>query len=319
MESSNNIIAPFVLKTYQIVDNPLNGHLITWGKANNSFIVVDPLEFSLWILPAHFKHNNFSSFVRQLSTYRFRKVDPDRWEFANEWFLRGQKHLLKNIVRRKHSPRALHPNDGSEEDAEGILSEIERLKREQHAMERELQDMTKRLEATEKRPEQMLAFLFEVVEEPDILPRMILERERRVRPQLPNAAEKNRRLMEKPSYSAKTKKDDGSASIGAISLPDANFEAQAFCGSSQSPENNCTSAGWFIGGPNLGRPLNAAEPHNLTVQMNYPFSVGPDLSTVTAADVYDMFGGHVCCLSDLPADSLPPYPFSMFDGGFQMP
>lgn len=97
---------PFLTKTYQLVEDPASDDIISWNDDGSAFVVWKPAEFARDLLPKYFKHNNFSSFVRQLNTYGFRKIVPDRWEFSNESFKKGEKQLLREIQRRKISTPA---------------------------------------------------------------------------------------------------------------------------------------------------------------------------------------------------------------------
>ncbi|KAJ0964366.1 hypothetical protein J5N97_029488 [Dioscorea zingiberensis] len=188
---------PFLSKTYDMVDDPATDAVVSWGPGNNSFVVWNPPEFARDLLPKYFKHNNFSSFVRQLNTYGFRKVDPDRWEFANEGFLRGQKHLLKTISRRKPSHAHSQPEQPQAQNTSvaacvevgkfGLEEEIERLKRDkavlmkelvmlrqqQQATDNHLQTLGQRLQGMEQRQQQMMSFLAKAMQSPGFLAQML--------------------------------------------------------------------------------------------------------------------------------------------------
>ncbi|XP_073315043.1 heat shock factor protein HSF8-like [Primulina huaijiensis] len=191
---SANVPPPFLAKTYDVVDDPSTDTIVSWSASNNSFVVWDSSLFARDLLPKYFKHNNFSSFVRQLNTYGFRKVDPDRWEFANEGFLRGQKHLLKSISRRK--PAHLQPHQqqppvgqsspvgacvevgkfGLEEEVERLkrdknvlMQELVRLRQQQQTTDGQLKTMVQRLQGMEQRQQQMMSFLAKAVNSPGFL------------------------------------------------------------------------------------------------------------------------------------------------------
>ncbi|CAI9766021.1 unnamed protein product [Fraxinus pennsylvanica] len=175
---------PFLKKTYEIVDDPNTDSVISWSSTRNSFVVWDPHKFSMDLLPKHFKHNNFSSFVRQLNTYCFRKIDSDRWEFANDRFQQGKKHLLKNIKRRKQHPQIIHQkvaakswldssNYGLENELESLITdqntlktEILKLKQQQENMENYLSSVKNRLQNAEMKQRNTVVFLVKVLKDP---------------------------------------------------------------------------------------------------------------------------------------------------------
>ncbi|XP_044503710.1 heat shock factor protein HSF8-like [Mangifera indica] len=199
VQNAGNAPPPFLSKTYDMVDDPATDSIVSWSPTNNSFVVWNPPEFARDLLPKYFKHNNFSSFVRQLNTYGFRKVDPDRWEFANEGFLRGQKHLLRGISRRKPAHGHGHQQSqqphgqnssvgacvevgkfGLEEEVERLkrdknvlMQELVRLRQQQQATDGQLQTMVQRLQGMEQRQQQMMSFLAKAVQSPGFLAQFV--------------------------------------------------------------------------------------------------------------------------------------------------
>ncbi|XP_057856626.2 heat stress transcription factor A-5 [Cryptomeria japonica] len=181
---------PFLTKTFDMVDDAATDSIVSWSPGNNSFVVWNPAEFSRVLLPTYFKHNNFSSFIRQLNTYGFRKIDPERWEFANEDFSRGHRHLLKNIHRRKpvhsHSQQQQHLAESSgsgayaeirnheledeitnlKQEKQMLVMELVRLGNQQQGTEVRLQSLEERLQQMEKRQERLMAFLAKAMQNP---------------------------------------------------------------------------------------------------------------------------------------------------------
>ncbi|KAI8587923.1 HSF-type DNA-binding-domain-containing protein, partial [Geranomyces variabilis] len=63
----------FIQKLHTILESDQYSHLIRWSPAGTSFLVLDSAELSSQVLPTVFKHNNYTSFVRQLNLYGFHK------------------------------------------------------------------------------------------------------------------------------------------------------------------------------------------------------------------------------------------------------
>jgi len=144
--AKTNVEVPiFLRKTYHMIDtcDPL---VASWSDNGETFVVKQPNVFETKIIPQFFKHSKFSSFVRQLNFYGFRKIKfsdtikidakleaetANFWRFRHENFIRGRPELLVDIRRSnsqsvtekvKTAPKA------KGEDVTGLKSEVNTLK-----------------------------------------------------------------------------------------------------------------------------------------------------------------------------------------------
>ena len=68
-------MSAFLVKVYEILNQPKDGveKTICWTEDGLAFQILDQEKFSNEVLPQYFRHNNFSSFIRQLNMYDFHK------------------------------------------------------------------------------------------------------------------------------------------------------------------------------------------------------------------------------------------------------
>ncbi|CAL8468059.1 g7598 [Coccomyxa elongata] len=188
--------APFLKKTYEMVSDPELEKIISWSPDGESFTVWNHSDFENKVLPMKFKHQNFSSFVRQLNTYNFRKSDPTAWQFSNKHFKRGKPeelHLIKRKTKQSALDNTLVPGNAAIEVGSfgGIVDEVEALKRDknvlmlelvrlrqqQQAAEAEIKQMRAKVEKTEQGQQQIMGFLTQAVNNPAFLHQLLNARQ----------------------------------------------------------------------------------------------------------------------------------------------
>jgi hypothetical protein len=115
---SPDAIPSFIRKTYDILEERKFPEVIDWNAEGTAIVIKKPSEFCQKVLPTYFKHNNLTSFVRQLNMYNFHKRRTQNVDhvYYHDLFQRGKRYLLKEIKRKNHE----HGSDKSQKSSEGL-------------------------------------------------------------------------------------------------------------------------------------------------------------------------------------------------------
>ncbi|XP_072482847.1 heat shock factor protein 3-like isoform X2 [Notamacropus eugenii] len=155
MEGASTVLPGFLAKLWALVDDSSTDDVIGWSRNGQSFCILDGQKFSKELLPKYFKHNNLSSFVRQLNMYGFRKVVavesgmvvPEKntvIEFQHVFFKQGEENLLENIKRKVSSGR-MEDFKGCSDDFQKALAEMQEIKEQQIGMDSKLASLKRSL------------------------------------------------------------------------------------------------------------------------------------------------------------------------------
>ena len=184
-ESNNNssLIPTFLLKLVNLLEQDEFKEFIAWSDDGTYFVVHDQSSFSKQVLPKFFKHNRFSSFVRQLNMYGFRKVPlltsgimliaQESIGFHHPFFIRGELNLLQHIKRKVTQPAKFQQDELVQiiEDVQQVKSSqseinssLSDLKRENEDLWREVVSLRQKHSQQQKVVNRLISFLVTLVQ-----------------------------------------------------------------------------------------------------------------------------------------------------------
>lgn len=115
----------------------------------------------------------------------FRKIDSHKWEFANEGFLRGHKHLLRNIRRKKGPSQPVDcfgldaEIDCLRQEKQVLMKELVSLRQKQYKATLYLLEMEQRLQGVEVYQKQMMSFLDRAMKNPAIIHKLLQQKDKK--------------------------------------------------------------------------------------------------------------------------------------------
>lgn len=173
-----------------MINDPNCDDLIAWSDNGQSFIIMDPPKFSQE-LSKYFKHNNLSSFIRQLNMYGFRKVATiensglhpvtDDLHFYHPDFIRDKPERLEAIKRKlpqkiaesidlRNVIKGIEEIEDKQKDVSKTLADI---KRENEMLWAELHELRQKHQQQQLYISRLMKLVFEAMEQNGIKTNML--------------------------------------------------------------------------------------------------------------------------------------------------
>lgn len=184
------MVPGFILKLWKMINDHHCDELISWSDNGQSFIIMDSQKFSQE-LSKYFKHNNLSSFIRQLNMYGFRKVSTiensglhpgtDDLHFYHPDFVKDKPERLEAIKRKLPQKIAetvdlknvIRGISEIEDNQKGVTKTLAEIKRENEMLWAELHDLRQKHQQQQLYISRLMKLVFEAMEQNGIKTKML--------------------------------------------------------------------------------------------------------------------------------------------------